>query len=209
MESILTKEELLDKFVAHMKAEKRLSVDRATNFVNEVLLVSENIGLTSKEDCQEGFVEGQEHGRGACEPPELRRREVTASALGEDPEAHPHHISQVPPRAGWGRDRVLGGKAKLELRRRINDEKPKQLKDNVSKAISTKNVLTKARSRPFARRSRDYRRAYTAMGPENDVERLSEEHGGAEGFHLVETMRKRRKVHLNIVHMEASFLSAN
>lgn len=35
-----------------------------------------------------------------------------------------------------------------------------------------------------------YRRVYTAMGPGHDVERLSKEHGGAEGFQLVEKMRK-------------------
>lgn len=48
------------------------------------------------------------------------------------------------------------------------------------------------------------------MGLEHDVERLSKEHGRAEGFQLLEMMRKRQKVyHNDIVDMEVSFLNHN
>lgn len=149
-------------------------------------------------------------GHTAYELPGLQGRGVGAGALGGEPGTHPHHVPQVPPRADWGWDRILGGeKAKLEFRHRINDENPRHPKDNVLKPISTKSIFTKACSRRFARRRREYRRVYTATVPEHDVERFSKEHGRAEGFQSAEKMRKRRNAHCNIVDMEVSFLNAN
>ncbi|CAN0378133.1 unnamed protein product, partial [Ectocarpus sp. 13 AM-2016] len=52
------------------------------------------------------------------------------------------------------------GKAKLEVRRKLNDENPKKLEENMLKALSTETILTLTRIRRFARRTRDYRRTY-------------------------------------------------
>lgn len=102
------------------------------------------------------------------------------------------------------------GKAKLEFRRRINDENPKHLKDNTLKSLDTSDVLMLPRVRKFARRTRDYRRVYSQLAEAgDDATKISAEYGGAEGFKLVEKMRKACKTHRNIVDMEVSFLNSN
>ncbi|CAM9157910.1 unnamed protein product, partial [Hapterophycus canaliculatus] len=52
------------------------------------------------------------------------------------------------------------GKSQLEFRRKINDEDPSHLEQNMRKALNTEQVLTLERVRRFARRTRDYRRTY-------------------------------------------------
>lgn len=99
------------------------------------------------------------------------------------------------------------GKAKLEFRRKINDENPKKLEENMLKALSTEMILTLKRIRRFARRTRDYRRTYALLGGvESDIDELKRKHG-AEGYRLIEKMVATCKAHRNIVDMEVNFLN--
>lgn len=99
------------------------------------------------------------------------------------------------------------GKAKLEFRRRTNDENPKKLEKNMLKALSTEAILTLQRIRRFARRTRDYRRTYALLGGvEADIDELKRKHD-AEGYKLIEKMVATCKAHRNIVDMEVTFLS--
>lgn len=88
------------------------------------------------------------------------------------------------------------GMSKLKFRREINDEVPKHLHDNIVKSMCRERILTLGRLRRFARRSRDYCRAYVAH-----------ENGGAiESKDKIEQMRKIAKAHRNIIDMEPGFI---
>ncbi|CAM9528160.1 unnamed protein product, partial [Sphacelaria rigidula] len=68
------------------------------------------------------------------------------------PKCHPE-LGGVSIEYSWGR-------GKLEFWRRMNDEEPENLKDNMLKALNTETILTLGRIRRFARRTREYRRTY-------------------------------------------------
>ena len=53
--------------------------------------------------------------------------------------------------------------SKLKFRREINDENPKHLHDNIVKSMCRGTILTLSRVRRFARRTRDYCRAYLRL----------------------------------------------
>lgn len=117
------------------------------------------------------------------------------------PKCHPE-LAGVGVEYSWG-------KSKLEFRRKINDEDPKHLKENVLKALSTDGILTLERVRRFARRTRDYRRTYALLASKgDDLEELKRAHGGAEGYKLIEKMCAACKTHRNIVDMEVAFLNS-
>ena len=102
-----------------------------------------------------------------------------------------------------------GGEAIVEFRRRINDEDPKSLRANMLKALSTETVLDLGRLRRFARRTRDYR-VYALLGNTGaDLEKLKQQHGGAEGFKLIAKTVAKCKAHRNIVDLEVMFLNTN
>ncbi|CAN0262157.1 unnamed protein product [Ectocarpus sp. 12 AP-2014] len=95
------------------------------------------------------------------------------------------------------------GKAKLEFRRKLYDENPKKLEENMLKALSTETILTLTRICRFARRTRDNRRTYALLGSvQTNLEELKRKHDGAEGFRLIEKMVASCKAHRNIVDME-------
>eukprot|EP00733_Pompholyxophrys_punicea_P000124 Pompholyxophrys_punicea_v1_NODE_18_length_5920_cov_44.741176.p6 type:complete len:112 gc:universal NODE_18_length_5920_cov_44.741176:2643-2978(+) len=98
------------------------------------------------------------------------------------------------------------GKSKLEFRRRINDQIPANLHDNILKSLCPQ-VLPLSRIRKFARRTRDYRQVYrifdirhAATGSESLEDTCTGSHS------LIETMRKERKSHRNIVDLESKFI---
>ena len=104
---------------------------------------------------------------------------------------------------------TLGGRAKLEFRRKINDEDPKHLKEDVLKALSTDGFLPLERVRRFARRTRDYRLTYALLASKGDcLEELKPAHGGAELYKLIEKVCAACKTHRNIVDMEVTFLNS-
>ena len=89
------------------------------------------------------------------------------------------------------------GMSKLKFRREINDENPKHLHDNIVKSMCRGTILTLSRVRRFARRTRDYCRAYL---------RLEKVENGTESKDSIEKMRKTCKAHRNIIDMEPGFL---
>ena len=62
------------------------------------------------------------------------------------------------------------GVSKQKLRREINDEVPKHLHRNMVASMCTDTILTVQRVRRFARRTRDYCRAYLALEKGGDIE---------------------------------------
>ncbi|CAM9872720.1 unnamed protein product, partial [Pylaiella littoralis] len=68
------------------------------------------------------------------------------------PKCHPE-VAGVGIEYSWGF-------SKQKFRRKINDEVPKHLPDNIEKSLCTEKYLTIRRVRRFARRTRDYCRAY-------------------------------------------------
>ena len=85
------------------------------------------------------------------------------------------------------------GMSKLKFRREINDEVPKHLHENIVAPMCRETILTLGRVRRFARRCRDYCRAYL-------------EHGAIESKQKIEQMRKVAKAHRNIIDMEPGFI---
>ena len=83
--------------------------------------------------------------------------------------------------------------SKLKFRREINDEVPKHLHENIVASMCRETILTLGRVRRFARRRRDYCRAYF-------------EHGAIESKQKIEQMRKVAKAHRNIIDMEPGFI---
>lgn len=93
------------------------------------------------------------------------------------------------------------GMSKLKFRRVFNDESPASLHRNILQSMSMESILTLGRVRRFARRSRDYARAYRAL--EKEVARGD---SVIDGKAVIEKMRKLCKAHRNIVDMEPGFL---
>ena len=89
------------------------------------------------------------------------------------------------------------GMSKLKLRRELNDEIPRHLHQNIVSSMFRETILTLPRLRRFARRTRDYCRAYLKL--ENDA-------AGAESKDRIEKMRKTCKAHRNIIDMEPGFI---
>ena len=89
------------------------------------------------------------------------------------------------------------GMSKLKFRREINDEIPKNLHKNIVACMNTDTILTLPRIRRFARRTRDYCRAYLKL--EKDAK-------GADSKDTIEKMRKTCKAHRNIIDMEPGFI---
>lgn len=89
------------------------------------------------------------------------------------------------------------GFSKQKFRRVYNDEVPKHLHDNIETSMCTEKHLTIGRVRRFARRTRDYCRAYRGLRLSGEV---------AQSKEMVEKMRMRQKAHRNILDMEPGFL---
>ena len=89
------------------------------------------------------------------------------------------------------------GMSKLKFRRGINDEVPKNLHRNILASVCRETILTLSRIRRFARRTRDYCRAYL---------RLEKDAGGTESRDSIEKVRKTCKAHHNIIDMEPSVI---
>ena len=104
----------------------------------------------------------------------------------------------MPPRGSGGGDRVLLGFSKQKFRRVHNDEVPKNLHANIEATMCTKNYLTIGRVRRFARRAREYCRAYRKLLLDGVVVKSKE---------LIEKMRAKQKAHRNILDMEPGFLN--
>ena len=92
------------------------------------------------------------------------------------------------------------GKAKREFRQK-NDLQPKHLHDNICRALSTDDVLPLDRVRRFARKTREYKRAYAMMhglfGYTADVALAS--------FKAVEKFVKHSKCHRCILDQDFAF----
>eukprot|EP00733_Pompholyxophrys_punicea_P000792 Pompholyxophrys_punicea_v1_NODE_290_length_2356_cov_40.811280.p1 type:complete len:268 gc:universal NODE_290_length_2356_cov_40.811280:1473-2276(+) len=130
---------------------------------------------------------------------DFRNEKTALQALFEDrghillmsPKCHPE-LAGVGIEYSWG-------KSKLEFRRRINDQVPANLQQNVIKSLSV-DVLPLSRIRKFARRTRDYRRhhVYSMMKNQSDSEN---------GFQLIENIASEAKnTHRNIVDLEMKYL---
>ena len=89
------------------------------------------------------------------------------------------------------------GMSKLKFRRELNDEIPKNLHNNILTSMNRETILTLPRVRRFARRTRDYCRAYF---------KLEKDAVGAESKDRIEQMRKSCKAHRNIIDMEPGFI---
>jgi len=88
------------------------------------------------------------------------------------------------------------GMSKQKFRREINDEVPKHLHRNMVASMCTDTILTVQRVRRFARRTRDYCRAYLALEKGGDIESKD----------MIEKMKKICKAHRNILDMEPGFI---
>ena len=88
------------------------------------------------------------------------------------------------------------GMSKQKFRREINDEVPKHLHRNMVASMCTDKILTVQRVRRFARRTRDYCRAYLALEKGGDIESKD----------MIEKMKKICKAHRNILDMEPGFI---
>ncbi|CAB1102065.1 unnamed protein product [Ectocarpus sp. CCAP 1310/34] len=105
------------------------------------------------------------------------------------PKCHPE-VAGVGIEYSWGF-------SKQRFRRKYNDEVPKHLHANIEKSMCREKHLTIGRVRRFARRKRDYCRAYREK-------QLGAVDG--QGLQLVEKMRDTQKAHRNILDMEPGFL---
>ncbi|CAM9518710.1 unnamed protein product [Ectocarpus sp. 4 AP-2014] len=109
--------------------------------------------------------------------------------LLSSPKCHPE-VAGVGIEYSWGFSKQM-------FRRKINDEVRKHLHDNIEKSLCIDKYLTIGRVRRFARRTRDYCRAYCEIALRGVVIRSKE---------FIEKMRKIQKAHRNILDMETSFL---
>ncbi|CAM9278484.1 unnamed protein product, partial [Ectocarpus sp. 12 AP-2014] len=100
--------------------------------------------------------------------------------LLSSPKCHPE-VAGVGIEYSWGF-------SKQKFRRKINDEVPKHLHDNIEKSLCIDKYLTIGRVRRFARRTRDYCRAYREIALRGVVIRSKE---------FIEKMRKIQKAHRN------------
>ncbi|CAN0430198.1 unnamed protein product, partial [Pylaiella littoralis] len=98
------------------------------------------------------------------------------------PKCHPE-VAGVGIEYSWGF-------SKKNFRRKFNDEVPKNLHGNVEKSLCSNTELTIGRVRRFARRTRDYCRAYREI-------RLSEV--AINSKEMIEKMRAKQKAHRNIL----------
>ena len=105
------------------------------------------------------------------------------------PKCHPE-VAGVGIEYSWGF-------SKQKFRRVYNDEVPKHLHANIAKSMCTEKHLTIGRVRRFARRTRDYCRAYRDLALRGVV---------AKSKDMIEKMRNRQKAHRNILDMEIGFL---
>ena len=106
------------------------------------------------------------------------------------PKYHPE-LAGVGIEFSWGR-------AKYMFRKEINDFKATNLKANVMRALSTQGdgaVLPLALVRRYARRARDYLRAYAA-------------NPGPKEFKMIEKMKQHQKTHRSIFDLEFAFLGS-
>ena len=87
------------------------------------------------------------------------------------------------------------GMSKQKFRREIN-EVPKHLHRNMVASMYTDTILTIQRVRRFARRTRDYCRAYLALEKGGDIESKD----------MIEKMKKICKAHRIILDMEPGFI---
>ena len=88
------------------------------------------------------------------------------------------------------------GMSKQKFRQEINDEIPKHLHRNMVASMCTKKILTAQRVRRFARRTRDYCRAYLVLEKGGDIESKD----------TIEKIKKACKAHRNILGMEPGFI---
>ena len=89
------------------------------------------------------------------------------------------------------------GMPKLKFRRELDDEIPKHLHQNIVSSMCRETILTLRRVRRFARRTRDFCRAYLKL----------EMAGVApDSKDCIEKMRKTCNAHRNIIDMEPSFI---
>ena len=109
------------------------------------------------------------------------------------PKCHPE-VAGVGIEYSWGM-------SKSKFRREINDGVPKHLHANVVSSMCAKNILTLGRVRRFARRTRDFGRAYREIA-------AIEVAGGTvpQGKEGIEKMRKKHKAHRNILDIEPGFI---
>lgn len=94
------------------------------------------------------------------------------------------------------------GMSKMKFRREINDEVPENLdRNNIRQSMNTLDILYIGRIRRFARRTRDYCRAYEALAKQ------VASGGKAIGSKAeIEKMRKICKAHRSIIDMEPGFI---
>lgn len=109
------------------------------------------------------------------------------------PKCHPE-VAGVGIEYSWGM-------SKSKFRRETNDGVPKHLHANIVKSMCREKILTVGRVRRFARRTRDFCRAYREIA-------TIEGAGGVvpEGKEGIENMRKKHKAHRNILDMEPGFI---
>ena len=89
------------------------------------------------------------------------------------------------------------GMSKLQFRREINDEVPKNLHHNIVVSMCRETILTLPRIRRFARRTRNY--CQTHLELEKDA-------AGADSKDSIEKRRKTCKAHRNLIDMEPGFI---
>ena len=89
------------------------------------------------------------------------------------------------------------GMSKMKFRREINDEGCKHLHDNIEASFCRENILTLGRIRRFARRARDFCRAYRALNSQGPI--------GSKN--TIEKMCKVQKAHRSIIDMEPGFIN--
>lgn len=90
--------------------------------------------------------------------------------------------------------------SKIKFRRETNDENPKHLHLNILASLRPDTLLKLGRVRRFARRTRDFCRAYRPLAK-------SPEGGGAcvDRNEMIKGKRKLCKAHRNIVDLEPGF----
>ena len=111
-----------------------------------------------------------EHRHGSRQPARLQERKPSAAAFGGEPWAHPAALAEVPPGAGRGGDLVLLGDVQAEISAGDQRSPEAPYNRNMVASMCTDTILTVQRVRRFARRTRDYCRAYLALEKGGDIE---------------------------------------